>query len=1048
MFRDLSIFIFDYIEFCYGGIFFLMALASAFLYKNEYSKVVYSNRLELPKLPWDIFAYAVMLYGLPNWIGIFASPFREIQWILPLAYVGIVASCFILFRFSSKSSEILGLENRFGSKYLAVMLALAFIGFFIDGRIGVSIIHLLLVFPPVIQSFWIFYRLNKDYKLKHIYLYGFFFICYLICRFVDYYKKTVVLDSFEQIIGIMIPSRSAYHFASIVFLAIAAYFFFKFVKGQLREKNFFTHSAYFPVCIVIFMIFSFVFVDWRVNYTNDIFKTNLMRIASGIVRSMNVEKQDSDFKEAGDEISDSDFSELIKTYARFKPMLIKPSSIFILSKKDSGYFIKNSGSSLSGNVSASESNTKYLENIDSLNYALKSMTPVVVGPYHRQSGDLITAYVPFGEKSPDSNSEILGTDIEAENWYTQIGRVSTSSLLYIMFLMAFPIFAYVVNVSIKYSDSGLKWFFDGWYALALGVSVYMIIAILSIAYLATDYNLVFNRQSFYCTADAKGQCVNEAISSEVSQIKWLMQNVSGNKIWFNNNEEFSDFAKRMSNFFNVHNLRLIAAVPGRNLRDFEKEVRQLNGYKDYYVCTYNGNTVKKKAETQELYRVYWPALFTYPEDKTSLGLNYASLPHLKHAIDAVLKTGQIQAVPASRKRFHGQLMVLGPSHYDDYGHLSSMFVAFLDFQDIIDKINPSAYNDNSNYDYEVSFDLGSKEKSMASFPKYPDKEKIASWRSASLGYIYPIFAFGKTIIVRIYPKSNYSYSDFWTTNTFIATASAGIVFALVFSLFFIYQQINQRQLEYVFEQKMSESEKRAGLVQEITEKLPVVSYRLKKRNQEEAFDVVFINSEIEKWTGATPSDFVSGKISIKDIVSESDFLNINRLVIESVVDHKPFEVEVRFKNLINNEMLWVYGRSVPAYDDFGEFKWLDGFFIDISEEKAAENQQKAAIEEIEKINEKLKEENKKAQDMALQIKSSNNTKEVFVNNIKKEVNTPITSIVELSKKLIKTNLPDEQLDYANIITSNSQSMLNIFDDILAAKEAGVQTADTPSDIKA
>ena len=192
----------------------------------------------------------------------------------------------------------------------------------------------------------------------------------------------------------------------------------------------------------------------------------------------------------------------------------------------------------------------------------------------------------------------------------------------------------------------------------------------------------------------------------------------------------------------------------------------------------------------------------------------------------------------------------------------------------------------------------------------------------------------------------------------------------------------------------------------------------------------------------------NGKISIKDILSESDFLNINRLVIESVVDHKPFEVEVRFKNLINNEMLWVYGRSVPAFDDFGELKWLDGFFIDISEEKAAENQQKAAIEEIEKINEKLKEENKKAQDMALQIKSSNNTKEVFVNNIKKEVNTPITSIVELSKKLIKTNLPDEQLDYANIITSNSQSMLNIFDDILAAKEAGVQTADTPSDIKA
>ena len=166
-----------------------------------------------------------------------------------------------------------------------------------------------------------------------------------------------------------------------------------------------------------------------------------------------------------------------------------------------------------------------------------------------------------------------------------------------------------------------------------------------------------------------------------AQIKWILQNVSGNKICFNNYEEFNNFAKEMSNYFDIHNLRLITAVPGRELRNFENIARQANNYNDYYVCSYLGSSVKKKAETQNLYRVYWPALFAYPDDKTSLGLNYSSLSHLRIAIDAVLKTGQIHAVPASRRRFQGQLMILGPSQYDDNGNINSMFVAFLAYND-------------------------------------------------------------------------------------------------------------------------------------------------------------------------------------------------------------------------------------------------------------------------------------------------------------------------------------------------------------------------------
>ncbi len=1050
MFHNFSIFVYDYIEFCYGGMYFLLALAAAFLYKNDYSRVIHDIKHELPKLPWNVFAYAVMFYGVMNWISIFAAPYNEINWILPLNYAAIIISCFTLFKFASKASEKLEIENCFSSKYLAIMLALAFIGFFVDLRIGFAFIHLLIALPPIVQLFLVLYRLNKKYQFRFAYFSGIFFILFLFSRFIDYYDKTNALTSFEQIAGILISTSSAYHIASVVFFIFAACCFIKFAKDQLREKNFFTHGVYFPICLIFFLIFGVIFTNWRVSYVDSMFKTILMRVASGIARSKNIENQSLYFSGDND-LDKNKFSQLIKSYSSFEPMAIKPTGIFTLRKENGKYFVNSNGILLNHNIPMFEYDSEYTENNDYLDYAINNKTPVVVGPFKNRFGNFLTTYVPYVDDTIDDKTKILGADIEAEKWLNLVTRISTGSLLYLMFLMAFPVFAYVTNVSIKYSDSNLKWFFEKWYALALGVSIYMIVIILSIAYIATDYNQVSNRQSFYCTADAKGQCVNEAINNEFLNIKWILQNVSENKIWFNNNDEFISFGKKLSNYAKINNLRLIIPVSGKDLDSYEEKIRKLYN-NDYYVNTLIGDMYQKIPEIHNLYRVYWPVLFTYPYDKLSLGFNYASFPHLKNTINYVLKSHKIHAVSASINgnisRFNGKLMVFGPSHYDENGNIESIFVAFVDFQDIIDKINPSEYNENSNYDYEVLIVDGAEEQILASYPKFPDKKRKENWRSASLGYMYPIFAFGKIFIVKIYPKSNYSNADFWTTNTFIATVSAGIVFALVFSIFFIYQQINLYQLEEVFERKITEAEKRAGLVREITDKLPVISYRLKKSNNDEKFDTVFVNSEIEKWTGIGASDFINGNYSIFDVVHDTKFTNINELVADAVQEQKALEIEGSFTNIITNEVSWGYGRALPTFDDFGKLKWIDGFFIEVSEEKSAEEKQKTAIEEIEKINGILKAENQRINDFALQVESSSNAKEALINNISNEVKNPITSIVELSKKLIDSALTEEQRDYANIIANNSQNMLKIFDVINIKKEADAQTADTPSDNRA
>ena len=1052
MLQDLSIFVYDYIGFCYGGIYFLLALAAAFLHKNDYSRVIHDAKHELPKLPWNVFAYAVMFYGVMNWISIFASPFREINWILPLNYSVVVVSCFTLFKFASKASEKLEIKNHFSSKYLAIMLALAFIGFFVDARIGFAFIHLLIALPPIVQLFLVLYRINKNYQFRLAYFSGIFFILFLICRFIDYYYKTNALTSFEQIAGILISTGSGYHIASVVFFTVAACCFIKFAKEQLNEKNYFTHGAYFPICLIIFLVFGIIFTSWRVNYVDSIFKTTLMRVASGIARSKNIEDQSSYFSGTDDSQDKNKFSNLVKSYSRFAPMSIKPTGIFTLRKENGKYFVNNNGILLNHSISMADYNSEYTENIEYLDYAINSKTPVVVGPYNNRFGNFMTVYVPYVNGTVDDKTKIFGADIEAEKWLNLVGRTSTGSLLYLMFLIAFPVFAYVTNVSIKYSDSSLNWFFEKWYALALGVSIYMIVIILSIAYIATDYNQISNRQSFYCTADAKGQCVNEAINNELLNIKWILQNVSENKIWFNNNDEFISFAKKLNNYASINNLRLIIPVTGKNLNLYEEQIRRLYKNNDYYVNTLIGNVYQKIPEIHNLYRVYWPVLFTYPYDRLSLGFNYASFPHLKSTINTVLKSRKIQAVSASINnnisRFHGKFLIFGPSHINENGNIESIFVAFVDFQDIIDKINPSEYNENSNYDYEVLIEDGADVQSLASYPKLPDKKRIESWHSASLGYMYPIFTLGKTIIVKIYPKTSYSNADFWTTNTFIATVSAGIVFALVFSLFFVYQQIKLYQLEEVFEQKITEAEKRAGLVKEITEKLPVISYRLKKSEKDEKFDTIFVNSEIEKWTGISASEFINGNYSIYDIVHVAELSNINKLVADAVQEHKSFEVEGSFTNIITNEVSWGYGRAIPSFDDFGKLKWIDGFFIEVSEEKAADEKHKAAIEEIEKINNNLKEENQKINDFTMQVESSSYAKEALINNISNEVKNPIASIVDLSKKLINSDLSDEQHDYANIISNNSQNMLKIFNEINVNMEADTQTADAPSDNRA
>ncbi|MHC1702856.1 MAG: PAS domain S-box protein [Tenuifilaceae bacterium] len=118
--------------------------------------------------------------------------------------------------------------------------------------------------------------------------------------------------------------------------------------------------------------------------------------------------------------------------------------------------------------------------------------------------------------------------------------------------------------------------------------------------------------------------------------------------------------------------------------------------------------------------------------------------------------------------------------------------------------------------------------------------------------------------------------------------------------------------------------------QSLVSNIPGVTYRCLFDKE---WTMIFISSEIEKFCGYPANDFVDSKVrSFGSIIHIDDNKSTSQIIEDSIKLSLPWEIEYRIMH-IDGSIRWVYEKGRAIRDADGRIEYLDGFILDITEQK-------------------------------------------------------------------------------------------------------------------
>jgi signal transduction histidine kinase/CheY-like chemotaxis protein len=172
--------------------------------------------------------------------------------------------------------------------------------------------------------------------------------------------------------------------------------------------------------------------------------------------------------------------------------------------------------------------------------------------------------------------------------------------------------------------------------------------------------------------------------------------------------------------------------------------------------------------------------------------------------------------------------------------------------------------------------------------------------------------------------------------------------------------------------------------------------------------VVYFSQGAKEISGYPTEDFVEGRVRWVDLTYPEDIDRLTVAVDRAIETKGVFDLTYRIITA-EKQVRWI--RSVGIYFDKGEGNTplIDGFAMDVHEQKQAEAAQVRLIEEADKANE---------------------AKSEFLANMSHEIRTPMNAIIGMSHLAMQTDLDTKQRNYITKVHRSAESLLGIINDIL------------------
>ena len=171
-------------------------------------------------------------------------------------------------------------------------------------------------------------------------------------------------------------------------------------------------------------------------------------------------------------------------------------------------------------------------------------------------------------------------------------------------------------------------------------------------------------------------------------------------------------------------------------------------------------------------------------------------------------------------------------------------------------------------------------------------------------------------------------------------------------------------------------------------------------------NVIFTNQSFCEMSGYDHDELIGKRASHIYVKGESIELMESRNEARKKTSLDAYEIAVKNKR---GQLRWWLISGAPRYSDAGELVGSIGIHLDITDQKQLETDLIEAREQAEQ---------------------STRSKELFLANMSHEIRTPMNAIFGMTHQLTKTKLDTKQRFYLETITSASENLLVIINDIL------------------